>query len=110
MKVIGLTGDIGSGKSTVAGFLERLGARCLDLDKTGHGVLLEDSSVKTMLVDEFGEGILDSVLNPHQPYSFFGTMMLTGPYSVIEFIFKCPADINTLLRPHYKSHDRTEIP
>ncbi|MBA7704296.1 Dephospho-CoA kinase [subsurface metagenome] len=39
MKVIGLTGGIGSGKSTVAQFLAELGAVIVDLDKVGHEVL-----------------------------------------------------------------------
>ena len=38
MKVIGLTGGIGSGKSTVAQFLAELGAVILDADKIGHEV------------------------------------------------------------------------
>ena len=36
MRIIGLTGGIGSGKSTVAQFLAELGAAILDLDKIGH--------------------------------------------------------------------------
>lgn len=58
MKVIGLSGGIGSGKSTVAGFLEELGAVVLDLDKTGHEVLRDDA-VRQRLTSEFGSVILD---------------------------------------------------
>ena len=39
MKIIGLTGGIGSGKSTVAQFLAELGAVVLDVDKVGHEAL-----------------------------------------------------------------------
>ena len=59
MKVIGLTGGIGSGKSTVAQFLEELGAVFMDLDKVGHEVLKQEE-VREMLVSEFGRDILAS--------------------------------------------------
>ena len=39
MKVIGLTGGISSGKSTVSQFLAELGAVIIDADKIGHEVL-----------------------------------------------------------------------
>lgn len=58
MKVIGLTGGIGTGKSTVAGFLAELGARTMDLDRTGHEVLRDPAILKD-LVQAFGDGILD---------------------------------------------------
>ena len=38
MKVIGLTGGIGSGKSTVSQYLAELGAVIMDADKIGHEV------------------------------------------------------------------------
>ena len=59
MKVIGLTGGIGSGKSTVAGFLAELGAKVLDLDKTGHEVL-KRNEIRDRLVTEFGRDILST--------------------------------------------------
>ena len=57
MKIIGLTGGIGSGKSTAAEFLAELGAVVLDLDKTGHGVL-KRRKIRDRLVAEFGGYIL----------------------------------------------------
>ena len=45
MKVIGLTGGIGSGKSTAVQFLKELGADVVDLDKVGHEVLKKDGEV-----------------------------------------------------------------
>lgn len=58
MKVIGLTGGIGSGKSTVAQFLAELGAIVIDLDKVGHEVLQQEE-VRGQLVSKFGKGILN---------------------------------------------------
>ena len=57
MKVIGLTGGIGSGKSTVSGFLEELGAVIIDVDKVGHEALKTDEARERLSV-EFGKGIL----------------------------------------------------
>ena len=58
MKVIGLTGGIGSGKSTVAEFLAGLGAVVLDLDKIGHEALKPGSEAWERVVNEFGKDIL----------------------------------------------------
>jgi dephospho-CoA kinase len=60
MKIIGLTGGIGSGKSTVAGFLAELGAACIDLDKVGHEVLKSETGAWRQAVVAFGKGILDA--------------------------------------------------
>ena len=58
MKIIGLTGGIGSGKSTVARFLAELGAVVLDLDRIGHEALKKDSEAFPKVVAAFGEQIL----------------------------------------------------
>lgn len=59
MKIIGLTGGIGSGKTTLAGFLKELGVAVIYADKLGHRALRE-SQVRRELVAAFGRGILDS--------------------------------------------------
>ncbi len=59
MKVIGLTGGIGAGKSTVAGFLAELGASVIDLDKVGHEALARGGAAREAVIEAFGEGILD---------------------------------------------------
>ncbi|MDD4923615.1 MAG: dephospho-CoA kinase [Dehalococcoidales bacterium] len=59
MKIIGLTGGIGSGKSTVAGFLAELGAVVLDADKIGHEIFATDAEVRQEIVDNFGKQVLD---------------------------------------------------
>ena len=60
MKVIGLTGGIGSGKSTVAGYLAELGAAVIELDKVGHEVTRSGSGTFRQVVKEFGREILDA--------------------------------------------------
>jgi len=58
MKVIGLTGGIGSGKSTVSQFLAELGAIIVDADKVGHEALKPGSEVWQQVVNEFGRSIV----------------------------------------------------
>ncbi|KTB48221.1 dephospho-CoA kinase [Dehalogenimonas alkenigignens] len=60
MIVIGLTGGIGSGKTTVGAMLKELGAAFIDADKVGHRLLREDHDLKWAIVAAFGEGILDA--------------------------------------------------
>ncbi|MFC1866066.1 dephospho-CoA kinase [Chloroflexota bacterium] len=57
MKVIGLTGGIGSGKSTVASFLSKLGAVVVDADKIGHEVLENDSQVRQQISQTLGHAV-----------------------------------------------------
>ena len=58
MKVIGLTGGISSGKSTVSQFLAELGAVIIDADKVGHEVFKPDSEAWRQVVAVFGEQIV----------------------------------------------------
>ncbi len=58
MLTIGLTGGIGSGKSTVAKFLAELGAPILDADKVGHAIYQPDGPAYADMIDAFGKGIL----------------------------------------------------
>ncbi len=55
---LGLTGGTGTGKSTVAKFLARRGARVIDADKIGHVVLEKNTKVRSALKDAFGADIL----------------------------------------------------
>ena len=58
MKIIGLTGGIGSGKSTVAQFLRESGAVIIDLDKLGHEAIKPGGEAWERIVNEFGKDIL----------------------------------------------------
>ena len=60
MRVIGLTGGIASGKSTVSGFLAELGAVVIDADKVGHEALKSDKDVRYAVEAAFGGEILTS--------------------------------------------------
>jgi dephospho-CoA kinase len=58
MKVIGLTGGIGSGKSTVSKLTEEMGAVILDADKVGHEAYTPDSETWQAVVAAFGDEIV----------------------------------------------------
>ncbi len=59
MKVIGLTGSIGSGKSTVSGFFEKLGAIVIDADQVSRQVVEPGTPALKELTLAFGENILN---------------------------------------------------
>lgn len=65
MKIIGLTGNIGSGKSTVAKTFEELGAKVIDADGIARAVVEPGKPALKELISEFGEVILndDGTLN-----------------------------------------------
>ena len=58
MKVIGLTGGIGSGKSTVSRFLAELGAVVIDADKVGHEAFKPDTELWREVVAAFGKQVI----------------------------------------------------
>jgi len=58
MKVIGLTGGIGSGKSTVSQFLAELGVVILNADEVGHKAFKPDTEIWHKVVAAFGRQIV----------------------------------------------------
>lgn len=56
---VGLTGGIGSGKSTVAGRLAELGAVVVDADVLAREVVAPGSEGLAAVVERFGDGVLD---------------------------------------------------
>ena len=77
MRVIGLTGGIASGKSTVAKTLERLGAIIIDADLLAREVVAPGEAAYDAIVAEFGEGIL----NPDRTINrlALGSMVFADP-------------------------------
>ena len=57
MKVIGLTGSIGSGKSAISRFLAELGATIIEADKLGHEAYMPGTEVWREVVAAFGKQI-----------------------------------------------------
>lgn len=59
MKIIGITGPTGAGKTTALRALSALGAEVVDADEVYHRLLTESGEMKARLVEAFGENILD---------------------------------------------------
>ena len=57
-KVIGVTGSIGSGKSTVCRKIREMGYVVIDCDKVGHDILLRNHCGFAAVVAAFGEDII----------------------------------------------------
>jgi dephospho-CoA kinase len=57
--VIGLSGPLGSGKSSLCALLVAKGAESVSGDEVGHDVLDEEPTVRSRLVEAFGGDILD---------------------------------------------------
>jgi dephospho-CoA kinase len=60
--IVGLTGGIVVGKSTVASMFRDLGAKIIDADKLGHSVILPNKPVWKKIVKIFGKDILQNDL------------------------------------------------
>lgn len=55
---VGLTGGLGSGKSTVAGMFERLGAAVISADQLGRQLMQPGEPVYAAIVETFGPGVV----------------------------------------------------
>jgi len=60
MRIIGLTGGIASGKSSVARILEALGVVVVDADQLAREAVAPGVEAYCSIVDEFGDGILNT--------------------------------------------------
>lgn len=58
MLLVGVTGGIGSGKSTFAALLAERGAQVIDADRLGRDALLPGKPAWHSVVDQFGDEIL----------------------------------------------------
>jgi dephospho-CoA kinase len=58
--IVGLTGGIGSGKSTVAGLLAGHGAEVVDVDAVGRQVIAPGGRAEAAVLAEFGPGVADA--------------------------------------------------
>jgi dephospho-CoA kinase len=63
MIIVGLTGSVGSGKSTVSSFFKELGAYIIDWDELARKVTRPHSKAWKEIVDYFGKRILNDDLS-----------------------------------------------
>mgnify|MGYP003944176771 CR=1 FL=1 len=60
---VGLTGGIGSGKTTVARLFEKHGIPVIDTDQIAHQIMLPEGPAYQAIIEQFGDDILDSQLH-----------------------------------------------
>lgn len=59
MKIIGITGGIGAGKSTVTKYLESKGFTVIDADKIAHDIYKGNESLLEKIKENFGRDLVD---------------------------------------------------
>ena len=59
--VIGVTGNLGVGKTTVAGMFQRLGARVINADRIAHTLIKPDRPAYRKIIKAFGKGVLSGI-------------------------------------------------
>ena len=58
MVTLGVTGGLGSGKSTACHFLEEMGATIFDADRIAKEILLTEQDVQEQIVEAFGNAVV----------------------------------------------------
>jgi len=97
--VVGLTGGIASGKSTVSQYLRELGAKIIDADVIARELVYPQSSAWQEIVNHFGREIIDE--------SGFIKRKELG-----QIIFQSPAErevLNEILHPKIKQRIAEQI-
>ncbi|MBN2075935.1 MAG: dephospho-CoA kinase [Dehalococcoidales bacterium] len=89
MKIIGLTGGIGSGKSTAAEILAEFGAKVIDADKVAHEVFNPGTEGLEKVVETFGEEVLNS--NGEIDRKKLGEIVFNNPSAL--------ANLNEIIHP-----------
>ena len=110
MTVIGLTGGIASGKSTVAKALVSFGAKIIDADILGHEVYVPDSDCYAELVAHFGQSIVseDRTINRRALGVYSNHMRLATllTFFLGPIVFSDPAQLeklNQIVWPHIRT-------
>ena len=80
MKVIGLTGGIGVGKSSVVSLLQSLGAHIIEADQVGHRVYRPGTEGWQRVVVLFGPDILDA--NKEVDRKRLGELVFSDPDAI----------------------------
>ncbi|MDK9699120.1 MAG: dephospho-CoA kinase [bacterium] len=83
---LGVTGNIGAGKSTVARFLAKFGAGVVDADAEAHAMADQDPSYRHALMERFGDGLysVDGKLNRGElAHRLFGDPIAVSDFNAI---------------------------
>lgn len=81
-KIIGLTGNIATGKSVVRRMLEHLGAYTIDADALAHRVITKGAPGYQAVIDKFGSWLLDRDGQINR--SKLGTLVFSDPEALVQ--------------------------
>jgi dephospho-CoA kinase len=87
--VIGVTGNIATGKSTVIRMLAELGACVIDADRVAHDIMRAGTTVHRAVVERFGESIVGE--NREIDRSLLGAIVFADPAAL--------SDLDALVHP-----------
>ncbi|MBG6132100.1 dephospho-CoA kinase [Aquimarina sp. EL_43] len=93
MKVVGLTGGIGSGKSTVAKMFEQLGVAVYIADIEAKRLMNEDALVKKQIIDLLGN---DSYINEELNRSYIANVVFNDSSKLLQ--------LNAIVHPAVANH------
>jgi dephospho-CoA kinase len=79
MKKIGLTGGIGSGKSTVAAIFKTLGIPVFDADSVAKQIMETDTTVIAAVIAQFGE---DAYINGKLSRAYIANIVFNDTYQL----------------------------
>lgn len=79
--IIGLTGNIATGKSAVMKLAAARGALTIDADAVVHGILNSDTAVQTAIVARFGDGVRGSEGRINRPA--LGAIVFSDPEALL---------------------------
>jgi len=108
MKVIGLTGGIGTGKSTVSRFLAELGATIIDADKLGHEAFKPDTEAWREVVAAFGKQIVTA--NGTIDRKKLGAIVFSNPQARVRLNKIMHPKIYNLVKAQLEEYRRQEVP
>ncbi len=86
---IGITGGIGSGKSTVAGIFKVLDIPVFDADTAAKEIMQTDASLRAAIIEKFGEAVYP---NGQLDRKYLGNMVFNDPFQL--------EVLNALVHPH----------
>ena len=93
MKVVGLTGGIGSGKSTVAKMFEQLGVAVYIADIEAKRLMNENALVKKQIIDLLGN---DSYINEELNRSYIANVVFNDSSKLLQ--------LNAIVHPAVANH------
>jgi len=103
---IGITGSIGSGKSTFCNFISEKGYPVIKADDLSKDILKDDKEVKQKVVKEFGK---ESFFNNEINKKFLAEKIFSDPENVVKINFilhpKVIKKIEELTGDYFKEHN-----